>query len=63
MSLFDTTGKTAITAARKENILRKLDRMNQPRRHEGPGRVPAIGFVRGGFTGHANSDYQTQQCL
>jgi len=63
MSLFDMTGKTAVTATRKENTLRKLHRMNQARRHEKPARVPIIGFVRGGVTGHANSDYQTQQCL
>src|SRR5512145_2570186 len=50
MSMFDTFGKTADTAARTENALRKLDRMNRALRHQEPDRVPISDFFWGGFT-------------
>ena len=50
MSMFDTTGKAAGVAARKENTLRKLDRMNKTLRHQEPDRVPISDFFWGGFT-------------
>lgn len=50
MSMFDTVGKSADTAARKENTLRKLERMNKALRHEEPDRVPISDFFWGGFT-------------
>ena len=49
MSMFDTTGKAAGTTARKENTLRKLDRMNKALRHQEPDRVPISDFFWGGF--------------
>jgi hypothetical protein len=49
MSMFDTTGQTADSAARKENTLRKLDRLNQALRHEEPDRVPISDFFWGSF--------------
>ena len=49
MSMFDTFGKTAATAGRKENTLRKLDRMNKALRHQEPDRVPISDFFWGGF--------------
>lgn len=47
MSMFDTIGKGDGT--RKENTLRKLDRMNKALRHEEPDRVPISDFFWGGF--------------
>jgi uroporphyrinogen decarboxylase len=49
MSMFDTTGKVAAAAGRKENTLRKLERMNKALRHEEPDRVPISDFFWGGF--------------
>ncbi|HEX7471162.1 MAG TPA: hypothetical protein VF437_10595, partial [Verrucomicrobiae bacterium] len=50
MSMFDTKGKPASTEGRKENTLRKLQRMNTALRHEEPDRVPVSDFFWGGFT-------------
>jgi len=50
MSMFDTFGKSAATAGRKENTLRKLERLNQALRHEEPDRVPVSDFFWGSFT-------------
>jgi len=49
MSMFDTTGKAAGTTERKENTLRKLDRMNKALHHQEPDRVPISDFFWGGF--------------
>jgi uroporphyrinogen decarboxylase len=48
MGMFETTGKKA-AGKRKENTLRKLDRMNKALRHEEPDRVPISDFFWGGF--------------
>jgi uroporphyrinogen decarboxylase len=50
MSMFGTTGKQADQAGRKENTLRKLERMNRALRHEEPDRVPISDFFWGSFT-------------
>ena len=50
MSMFETTGRTRDTALRKENTLKKLERLNQALRHEEPDRVPISDFFWGGFT-------------
>jgi uroporphyrinogen decarboxylase len=50
MSMFDTFGKSADTAGRKENTLRKLERFNKALRHEEPDRVPVSDFFWGSFT-------------
>lgn len=50
MSMFDTFGKAAGETGRKENTLRKLERMNKALRHEEPDRVPIGDFFWGGFT-------------
>jgi len=50
MSMFDTFGKSANSADRKENTLRKLQRMNTALRHQEPDRVPISDFFWGGFT-------------
>jgi hypothetical protein len=50
MSMFDTFGKSADTAGRKENTLRKLERLNKALRHEEPDRVPVSDFFWGSFT-------------
>ena len=47
--MFDTTGRTVHGAARKDNTLRKLDRVNKALRHEEPDRVPISDFFWGGF--------------
>ena len=47
--MFETFGKTADPAGRKENTRRKLDRMNQALRHQEPDRVPISDFFWGGF--------------
>src|SRR5512137_2091296 len=50
MSMFETTGRTTDTASRKQNTLRKLERLNKALRHEEPDRVPISDFFWGGFT-------------
>jgi uroporphyrinogen decarboxylase len=50
VSMFDTIGKQAITSDRKENTLRKLERMRKALQHEEPDRVPISDFFWGGFT-------------
>ena len=50
MSMFDTFGKAADTTGRKENTLRKLERLHRTLRHEEPDRVPISDFFWGGFT-------------
>ena len=50
MSMFDTFGKSANSADRKENTLRKLERLNTALRHQEPDRVPISDFFWGGFT-------------
>jgi uroporphyrinogen decarboxylase len=50
MSMFDTFGRTAGVAGRKENTLRKLERLRRALRHEEPDRVPVSDFFWGGFT-------------
>ncbi len=49
MGMFDTVG-AGPCRPRKENTLRKLDRMNQALRHQEPDRVPISDFFWGGFT-------------
>jgi hypothetical protein len=48
--MFDTFGKAAGSTGRKENTLRKLERLNKTLRHEEPYRVPVSDFFWGGFT-------------
>ena len=50
MSMFDTFGKSVAETGRKENTLRKLERLNKALRHEEPDRVPVTDFFWGGFT-------------
>jgi hypothetical protein len=50
MSMFDTFGRVADITGRKENTLRKLERLNKALRHEEPDRVPISDFFWGGFT-------------
>lgn len=50
MSMFDTFGKAASAAGRKENTLRKLERLNTALQHREPDRVPVSDFFWGGFT-------------
>jgi hypothetical protein len=49
MSMFVTTGKSSAQPGRKENTLRKLERMNRALRHEEPDRVPVSDFFWGSF--------------
>lgn len=49
MSMFDTFGKAAGEAGRKENTLRKLKRLHTALRHQEPDRVPISDFFWGGF--------------
>ncbi len=49
MGMFDTLGRDAAQAARKENTLRKLERMNRALRHAEPDRVPISDFFWGSF--------------
>jgi len=49
MGMFETTGKAADSAARKENTLRKLQRMRTALSHQEPDRVPISDFFWGGF--------------
>ncbi len=48
LSMFDTPGRAKL-GSRKENTLRKLDRMNKALRHEEPDRVPISDFFWGSF--------------
>ncbi len=50
MSMFNTFGLAADRSGRKENTLRKLDRLTKALRHEEPDRVPISDFFWGGFT-------------
>lgn len=50
MSMFDTFGRSRDVAARKENTLVKLDRLNRALRHQEADRVPVSDFFWGGFT-------------
>ena len=50
MGMFNTTGKVAGAETRKDNTLKKLDRMNKALRHQEPDRVPISDFFWGGFT-------------
>ena len=50
MSMFDTQGQSASQDGRKQNALRKLERLNKALRHEEPDRVPISDFFWGGFT-------------
>jgi hypothetical protein len=50
MSMFDTFGRSRDTAGRKDNTLRKLERLNRALRHEEPDRVPVSDFFWGSFT-------------
>ena len=50
MSMFNTIGKDTAASGRKENTLRKLERMNQTLHHQEPDRVPISDFFWGGFT-------------
>ena len=49
MGMFDTVGTAAGQERRKENTLRKLERMKKSLRHEEPDRVPVSDFFWGGF--------------
>jgi len=49
MSMFETFGQASGPAARQENTLRKLARLNTALRHEEPDRVPISDFFWGGF--------------
>lgn len=48
--MFDTFGKAADASGRKENTLRKVERLHKALRHEEPDRVPISDFFWGGFT-------------
>ena len=50
VSMFNTIGKTSATTDRKDNTLRKLERMNRALNHQEPDRVPISDFFWGGFT-------------
>jgi hypothetical protein len=50
MSMFDTVGKACECGDRKENTLRKLERLNTALQHREPDRVPISEFFWGGFT-------------
>jgi hypothetical protein len=50
MSMFDTFGKATDTSGRKENTLRKLERLSKALHHEEPDRIPVSDFFWGGFT-------------
>jgi uroporphyrinogen decarboxylase len=47
--MFETTGRAAVAGDRKDNTLRKLDRMNRALRHLEPDRVPISDFFWGSF--------------
>ena len=50
MGMFDTASRPAASRPRRENTLRKLERMNRALRHEEPDRVPISDFFWGSFT-------------
>src|SRR5512140_3503730 len=50
MGMFEVTGTATPTEKRKENTLRKLNRMKKALRHQEPDRVPISDFFWGGFT-------------
>src|SRR5690242_15640750 len=50
MSMFDTVGRAPNLVGRKENTLRKLERLNKALRHEEPDRIPISDFFWGSFT-------------
>jgi uroporphyrinogen decarboxylase len=50
MGMFETVGKSTSATGRKDNALRKVERMNKALRHEEPDRVPIGDFFWGGFT-------------
>ena len=49
MGMFETFGESADHVGRKENTLRKLERLNKALRHEEPDRVPVSDFFWGNF--------------
>lgn len=49
MSMFETVGKSDGKTARKENTLRKIERVRKALRHEEPDRVPISDFFWGSF--------------
>jgi hypothetical protein len=49
MGMFLTTGQSSAQGGRKENTLRKLQRLNQALRRQEPDRVPISDFFWGGF--------------
>lgn len=50
MGMFETVGTASPAEQRKENTLRKVERMKKALRHEEPDRVPISDFFWGGFT-------------
>lgn len=50
MSMFETSGRSAAQHDRKENTLRKLERLNRALNHQEPDRVPISDFFWGSFT-------------
>src|SRR5271165_4119618 len=49
MGMFETTGTSSAAVARKENTLRKLERLRKALRHQEPDRVPISDFFWGSF--------------
>ena len=49
MGMFDTVGKQTVNSERKENTLKKLERMQKALSHQEPDRVPISDFFWGGF--------------
>ena len=49
MGMFNTTGSEE-KAERKENTLKKLDRINKALNHEEPDQVPISDFIRNGMS-------------
>ena len=47
--MFDTTGRAVTGESRKDNTLKKLERMNKALRHEEPDCVPISDFFWGSF--------------
>jgi len=50
MSMFETVGRSAAAGGRKQNTLRKRERLYRALRHEEPDRVPISDFFWGSFT-------------
>ena len=50
MSMFETFGKSAASAVRMPNTLKKLERLNAALQHREPDRVPISDFFWGSFT-------------